>query len=195
MKRRPYNKRTIPFRRKREQKTDYKQRMGLLLAKKPRLVVRKSNKHIQAQLVNYDVVGDRVLVTAHSKELKAQGYTASTANMSSAYLVGLLLANKAKKKNIAHAIVDLGLYRKNLRSRLFAVVKGTKDGGLDVPADAKSLPEDSRVTGEHIAAFAKSLKTDKPEQYKKQFSKYIKDNNDPEQITTQVNTVKQKLVG
>ena len=46
---------TVPFRRKREGKTNYKKRLGLLKSKSLRLVVRKSNKHILVQLVDQTI--------------------------------------------------------------------------------------------------------------------------------------------
>jgi len=148
-----HNRRTVPFRRKREQRTDYRQRLTLLKSQKPRLVVRKSLKHMQAQLVLFEPAGDKVLASAHSRELKNSGYNCATSNMSAAYLTGVLLAKKAKDKTIKHAVVDLGLYARSLKSNLFAVVKGARDGGLDVPADESALPSDERVAGAHVAAY------------------------------------------
>jgi len=70
----------VPFRRRREGKTDYYKRMKLLLSEKPRMVVRKTNRQIIIQLVEADLVGDRTLVAAYSTELAAFGYTGATAN-------------------------------------------------------------------------------------------------------------------
>ena len=53
----------VPFRRRREGKTDYRKRLKLLLSRKPRLVVRKSLNNIIAQIVEYDEKGDRVVVS------------------------------------------------------------------------------------------------------------------------------------
>jgi len=136
--------------------------------------------------------GDKVLVSAHSRELQKHGYGASTGNLSAAYLVGLLLASKAKKNKVTGAIVDLGLYRKCLGSRLFAVIKGAKEGGLDIPADEKALPDDARVNGMHIEAYAQSLKEDKT-RFDRQFSSYVKNKVDPTKITSIISSVKEKL--
>lgn len=44
----------VPFRRRREGKTNYHKRLKLLKSKKPRLVVRKTLNHHIAQIVVYD---------------------------------------------------------------------------------------------------------------------------------------------
>lgn len=187
------NKRTVPYRRKRDQKTDYKQRLHLLLSQKPRLVIRKSLKHIQIQLVEFALTGDKILASAHSRELAGQGYEGSTSNMSAAYLTGLLLAKKAKEKKVTEAIVDFGIYPKNLKSKLFAVLKGASDGGLNIPINkGKALPSDERVLGTHIENYAKKLKEESQEKYSKQFSKYQKVK--PEALVAHVTQVKDKLI-
>ena len=60
---------TIPFRRKKQGKTNYKKRLALLKSGKLRLVVRKSNKHMLAQIVKYGDKGDEVLKSVTSKDL------------------------------------------------------------------------------------------------------------------------------
>jgi len=42
-------------------------------------------------------------------------------------------------------------------SRVFAALKGAVDAGLKVPHSESILPDESRIKGEHIAAYAKSL--------------------------------------
>ena len=64
----------LGFKRKRLGKTDYRKRLKLLLANKSRLVVRKSLKSILAQIVEYGEKGDKIVVSAHSSELKKYGY-------------------------------------------------------------------------------------------------------------------------
>ena len=66
----------------------------------------------------------------------------------------MLTAQKAKKKNIDKAIVDLGLQLPRAGSRLYAAVKGAKDNGLDIPASEEVFPSADRLTGKHIAAYA-----------------------------------------
>ena len=44
----------VPFKRKREGKTDYKKRLKLLSSSKPRLVIRKSLKNMTVQIIEYE---------------------------------------------------------------------------------------------------------------------------------------------
>src|SRR3989344_4251241 len=88
---------SVPYRRKREGRTDYKSRMKLLLGRKPRIVLRKSIKHLSLQLIEFNPSGDKVIASAHSRELAKFGWTVSTSNTTAAYLTGLLLAKKVKK--------------------------------------------------------------------------------------------------
>jgi large subunit ribosomal protein L18 len=60
-------RRTVPYRRKREGKTNYKKRLEYLKSKSTRLVIRKTNKHVIMQLVQYHPDGDHVLIGVSSK--------------------------------------------------------------------------------------------------------------------------------
>lgn len=142
---------TVAYRRKREGKTDYRSRLALLKSKIPRLVVRKSNKHTLAQLVKYDEKGDKVMAAAHSRELAKLGWNISTRNIPAAYLTGLLLGAKCRGQR---AILDLGSQVSNSGSRIFAVVRGAGDAGLQVKHSAEALPAPERITGRHISGFA-----------------------------------------
>ena len=144
----------VPFRRRREGKTDYYQRTRLVVADVPRMVVRKTNRHIIVQLVTAEMDGDRTLVAANSKELEQYGYKGSTSNTPAAYLTGMLFAVKAKKAQQDSAILDIGLNRATPGARVFAALKGAAEAGLDIPHSEDILPSDERCTGEHIAAFA-----------------------------------------
>ena len=88
---------SVPFRRKREGKTNYKKRLKILLHRKPRLVIRKSLNSIIAQIVEYNADGDKVVLSAHSKELGKFGWKPNKGNLPSAYLIGLLIGKKAKE--------------------------------------------------------------------------------------------------
>ncbi len=101
----------VPFRRRREGKTDYYQRTKLIVADVPRMVVRKTNRHIIVQLVVAEMDGDRTLVSANSAELEKYGYKGSTSNTPAAYLTGILFAVKAKKAQQDRAVLDIGLNR------------------------------------------------------------------------------------
>lgn len=151
------------FKRKILGKTNYRKRLKLLLANKPRLVVRKSLKNISAQVVEYGEKGDKIVVSAHSSELKKYGYGRSKGNIPAAYLVGLLAGSKAKKKNIAESVLDIGLQNSVKGSRIYSVLKGCLDAGLKVPHSKDILPIENRIKGEHI----KDFDTNKFEEVKK----------------------------
>ena len=56
----------VPFRRRKEGKTDYYKRAKLVVSDRPRMVVRKTNRQIIIQLVLAEMDGDRTLVSASS---------------------------------------------------------------------------------------------------------------------------------
>ena len=59
-------------RRRKEQKTDYRARLALLKSQKPRLIIRKTNRAIIAQIVVSEGAQDKVLITVTSRDLLAQ---------------------------------------------------------------------------------------------------------------------------
>ena len=120
----------ISYRRKREGKTDYKKRLKLLKSKKLRLVVRKTNKHIIAQIVQYTPDGDRIVIGLSSKSLEKLGWNFGEKNIPAAYLTGLLIGKKALDAKKQEAILDLGLQTPIHGSKIFAVAKGAQDAGL-----------------------------------------------------------------
>jgi large subunit ribosomal protein L18 len=148
----------MPFKRRRLGKTDYKKRLKLLLSKKPRLVVRKSLKYVQAQIVEFSKEGDKTLVSANSKELKKFGWKFSCDNLPAAYLTGLLIGKKALEKGIKEAILDTGLHASTKENRIYAVVKGALNTGLKVPVDESVLPTEDRIKGLHIANYLEKFK-------------------------------------
>ena len=164
-----------PFRRRVEGKTNYHRRLKLLKSRMPRVVIRVSNNHVVAQIIESKRGGDKVLVSAHSKELsKTYGWKANTGNIPAAYLTGYLLGLRGKKNNIGEAVLDLGIFYH--RNRVLAVVKGVLASNIEIPHDDKFFPEslDNRINGSHIEQYAKSLKSDEPEKYEAIFSGYIK---------------------
>ena len=80
----------VPLRRRKEGKTNYHVRYKLLLSKRPRVVVRKSNASTTLQLVVAELEGDKTLLTVNSRELKGFGFSSAVGNLPAAYLTGLL---------------------------------------------------------------------------------------------------------
>jgi large subunit ribosomal protein L18 len=145
---------SIPFRRRREGRTDYYARGKLLLSEHPRMVVRKTNREIIIQLSVPDPAGDRTLVAAYSRDLAGYGYTGSRSSTPAAYLTGILFGARCRKAGYPGAVLDIGLARASPGARVFAALKGAVAAGLSVPHSTDVLPDDGRVRGEHIAAFA-----------------------------------------
>ncbi|MEA3379063.1 MAG: 50S ribosomal protein L18 [Nanoarchaeota archaeon] len=150
----------VKHRRKREGKTDYKKRLKLLSSNKPRLVIRKSLKNINVQIIEYEPKGDLVRISAHTRELIRYGWRGYRRNLPAAYLVGLLCGLKAKKSKIKEAVLDIGLYASVKGSVLYAALKGVVDAGIKVPHDKGILPPEDRLMGLH---------TKEPEKSKKNF--------------------------
>ncbi len=172
----------VPFRRRREGKTNYHLRRKLVRGNQTRAVVRLSNSHWQVQFVDAQIHGDTTLSTAHSRELSKYQWVAGTSNLPSAYLTGFLAGKKAQKAKISSAILDLGLNPPIYGSRVFAVLKGLVDAGLEIPHSDKVFPQEERIVGQHIADYAKQLKEESKEKYSNQFSSYIKKKIDPTKI-------------
>ena len=143
----------VAFRRKREGKTVYKKRLALLKSGKPRLVVRKSNRGIVVQLIEFSPEGDKTLVHVSSRDLAKLGWEPKR-NSPTAYLTGALAAKEAVKKGIKEAVLDIGLATPKKDAVVFAAAKGAVDAGLIVPFNGEVSEE--RIRGEHIAAHRKN---------------------------------------
>ena len=183
----------VEFRRKRESKTDYAKRITFIKSGIPRIVVRKTLKNIHAQLIEFNPDGDKVLVSASSKQLEKLGWKYSRSNLAASYLVGFMLGKNASKKGVKNAILDIGMNISTKGSKLYALLKGVVDSGIEVPYSEEILPSDERIKGKHIADFASSLKKDNKEKYDKVFSSYAKNNVAPEGIAKSIEEIKSKL--
>ncbi|MGC8675750.1 50S ribosomal protein L18 [Fervidicoccus sp.] len=180
----------VARRRRREGKTNYRKRYTYVFSGRIRLVVRKTNKYIEAKIVDCDPKGDLVKVSAHSIELiKKYGWKGSGKSTPAAYLLGYLIGKRAIEKGLKDAVLDIGLYRVVKQSKLFAVVKGAIDAGLKVPVSEETLPSEGRIRGEHIANYAKMLKESNPERYNRQFSKIINSGLLPEEYVAHFESV------
>jgi len=219
----------VKFRRRRQGKTDYRQRHKLITqdknkygAPKYRLVARFSNKYVLAQIVASEIQGDRILCQANSKELIKHGLSTGLKNYAAAYCTGLLVARRwltkiglaetyegvddvtgdvvstevngrtffvndvNEEKKPFRCLLDVGIKNTTTGARVFAVLKGASDGGLDIPHSNKRFPGYNRDTntfeaeahkekifGEHVAEYMREMEEDDEENYKKHFAKYI----------------------
>lgn len=141
----------VPFRRRREYKTDYRNRLKLLKSHQPRAVVRKTLNQTIVQFIEYSPEGDRVLATAASTELRKLGWSGSIGNLPAAYLTGLLAGKRANEKNIEFAVLDIGLHNPIKGSKVFASLRGMLDAGISVPHGEDIFPAEDRISGEHIS--------------------------------------------
>jgi len=137
----------VPFRRRKEQKTDYDQRLKLLESGKPRAVVRLSNNHTRVHIAEYKTDGDENQAQTLSSELEEYGWEGHTGNLPAAYLTGFLAGKKAQ---VDEAILDLGLKEKKRGGKMFAALKGLIDAGVEIPAGEEIFPAEGRIKGEQI---------------------------------------------
>ena len=183
----------VPFRRRREGKTNYRTRRALILSRVPRLVVRLSLKHAVVQVIEAEAIGDRVLVSAHSRELaKTYGWQGNCGNIPAAYLTGLLCGSKAMANGVEKAFLDIGLHIPSKGTRVFAAMKGVVDAGVEVPHSEDILPDEGRISGQHIADYGSQLSSE-PEVYQQRFSKSLKSAARPEKLSEHFSEVKEKI--
>ena len=143
----------VPFRRRREGRTNYHVRYKLILSKKPRAVVRKSNENMAIQLIVAEQTGDMTLLTVTSRELSKYGYAHHAGNLPAAYLTGLLFGKKMQALGYTEAIADIGLHASTKGGRIYSAIKGIVDSGVTVPHSPEIFPEEERIRGEHIKAY------------------------------------------
>lgn len=169
-------------------------------AAKYRLVARITNTKVIAQVVVAHIDHDETLCQANSTELVNYGIKLGLTNYAAAYCTGLLAARRLLTKlNLTEVkfavkeddeesrrpfkvILDVGVARTTTGARVFAVMKGAIDGGLFVPHNDKRLAggEDAKknrhfILGGHVADYMRKLEKEKPDAYKRQFSRYIKE--------------------
>ena len=184
----------VAFRRRREGKTDYQQRRGLVLSGLPRLVIRGSLGNMTAEVVNAGVEGDKVVAYVHSSELaKRYGWLGDAGNVPAAYLTGLICGFRALNQGTIKAVFDIGLQHPSKGSRIFAALKGAVDAGLQVPFDKAKLPDEKRITGQHVVEYASGLSSN-TEAYQKKFSVQLSRGLKPEELSAHFAQVKEKIV-
>jgi large subunit ribosomal protein L5e len=123
------------------------------------------------------MTGDRVFCAAESTELRGYGLSAGLTNYSSAYATGLLLARRLLKQvgladmyqpnkevngeyfNVDDdvqdrrpfkALLDIGINATTTGAKVFGVMKGACDGGLNIPHKTKRFPGYTRAKVEVV---------------------------------------------
>jgi len=210
----------VKFRRRREGKTDYRARTRLITQDKNkystpkyRLIARKTNKDVIAQIAYATIQGDRIVAAAYAHELPRYGIKLGLTNYAAAYATGLLLARRhlttiglaskyqgkvdvdgsdytvqpAEGPRPFKALLDVGLARTTTGARIFAVMKGALDGGINIPhsekrfagynTESKKLVPDvlkKYIFGGHVADYMKKLQQEDSSAFQKQFSRFVK---------------------
>lgn len=179
------------------------------------MIVRITNKDITAQIATAKIQGDVIICQANAHELPRFGVKLGLTNYAAAYCTGLLLARRVLKQlkmdSIYHgkteidgdhfvvedkneqpgafrAYLDTGLARTSTGARIFGVMKGACDGGIDVPHGFKRFPgfdaetkefnpevHRNHIFGQHVASYMRILQEEDEDAFKRQFSRYIKE--------------------
>ncbi|MDD5192316.1 MAG: 50S ribosomal protein L18 [Candidatus Nanoarchaeia archaeon] len=138
-------------------KTNYRKRLILLKGNLPRLVVRKTNRHIIIQIVESRNAKDKVLSSVITKDLSKYGWPdskkGSLKSITACYLGGFLIGKKSKVKKV---ILDAGLIPNTKGSRVYAVVKGILDSGIEINCDENVFPSEEKIK-EHEGIDLKSI--------------------------------------
>merc|ERR1711990_1440742 len=167
---------------------------------KYRFVVRFTNKDIICQVVSSKIKGDICHAAAYAHELPRYGLKVGLTNYSAAYCVGLLCARRLLQKynldgnfegtaevtaeyedsyvhgndeegpNAFHALLDVGLKRTTLGSKIFAAMKGAFDDE-EKAYDAEAHRD--RILGGHVSTYMESLEEEQPDEYAKKFARFI----------------------
>ena len=151
-------------RRRKENKTDYANRLKLLKSEKPRIVFRKTNRYIIAQYVTSEDAQDKIEIGTNSKQLMKYGwpkeFAGSLKSISASYLTGFLigkkiiheksqkaepLAGSSKIQTKETPIVDIGMIRNLHGSKVFGFLKGLKDSGVKIKCDEKFFPSKEKI--------------------------------------------------
>lgn len=152
---------------------------------------------------------------ANAHELPRYGVKLGLTNYAAAYCTGLLLARRVLKQlkldktyegqkevdgeqfnvededdqpGALRAYLDVGLARTSTGARIFGIMKGACDGGIDIPHSTKRFPgydseskefnaevHRNHIFGQHVAQYMRTLQEEDEDSYKRQFSRYIKE--------------------
>jgi len=176
----------------RDDKTNYRRRAAVLIGRHSFVTVKVSDQNIAAQVLKPTPTGDVVIASAHSRELEKQGWKGALNNLPACYLTGMLMAKKAMEKGVKNAVLYIG--KDHFTSRVAACMKGIVDGGVSMPVSEESLPEEERISGQHISEYATSLKENQ-EEYNSRFSALLKNGLSPEDYPSHFEEIKRKLSG
>lgn len=139
--------------RRRQGKTDYPHRIGMLKSGKPRVVFRRTNKLIIGQHIKSNESKDSIITGAISKELLKYGWKreGNLKSITASYLTGFLLGKKIlDKEDKAEAIFDIGLQKNIKKSRAYGFLKGVIDAGIKINAKEDVFPDEKTIKGNSL---------------------------------------------
>lgn len=180
-------------RRRREGKTDYRKRRGMIVGKQAFLSVRISGRYIYAQLLRSSPTGDITLCAASSRNLSKFGWKGSSKNLPGAFLTGYHLGRLAQDSHVKDAILYSGVGRFVHGSRVASLIEGANQAGLNISINEESYPEKDRINGKHIAEYARKLEEENKEKFAKTFSKVIGSGTSPLNYPTDFEKVKKAI--
>ena len=176
----------------REDKTNYRKRSAILIGRQLFVTVKISDQNVAAQVLKPTPTGDIVIASAHSRELVEHGWKGAFNNLPACYLTGMLLGKKAMQKEVNGAVLYIG--KNHFTSRVGACMKGIVDAGVNMPVSEESLPDEDRISGQHIAEYSHTLKEDEKE-YNSRFSAILKNGLKPEDYPSHFEEIKSKISG
>ena len=95
---------------------------------RPRLSIFRSLRHIRVQLID-DTAG-HTIVSASDRDIPGRKKKAGGKTVKAAALVGALIAERGRERNISHAVFDRGGYR--YHGAVASVAEAARKGGLTV---------------------------------------------------------------
>merc|ERR1719265_546977 len=208
--------------------------------KKYRLIVRMTNSKVICQVAYATIAGDKIICQATSTELTNFGIPVGHKNYAAAYATGLLIARRMLKKfgldqtfkgakeingeeyhveeeeegdekKPFKVILDVGLQRTCVGSRLWGALKGAADGGLHVPHSAKNFPgytkpeekgaepeydaeaHKDRIFGGHVKEYMEMLQEEDPTKYEAHFAKFISNGCEPDGLEEMYGAAHKKI--
>ncbi|AIC15632.1 50S ribosomal protein L18 [Nitrososphaera viennensis] len=174
-------------------KTNYRKRAAVIVGRHSFATVKVTDQNVAAQILKPTPTGDLVIASAHSHELVTKhGWKGSTNSLPACYLTGLLLGKKALENGTNKAVLYIG--KDHFTTRVATCAKGIADSGVNIPISEESLPDAERISGQHIADYASSLKANE-EEYKSRFSALLKNGLKPEDYPAHFEEVRFKISG
>lgn len=135
------------------------------------------------------------LADAYKGNEKITGEVVKTEHTNDAGRTREYFVSEVGEKKPFRAVLDVGIRPTTTGARVFGVLKGASDGGIDIPHSEKRFPgynRDSkeykpalhkdRIFGKHVSAYMNTIREDDPEAYKEKFSKWVAAGITPEKV-------------